>query len=755
MTHMTKLNQEMTPEPHLQASRRGILKMTGAVSGGLVLGLMIKPSSKAEAAGEADVAGTFVPNAFVEVHPTGRILIYSKSPEIGQGVKTALPMIVAEELDAAWSDVDVKQAPLNEAVYGRQFAGGSFAVPSSWDQLRQAGATARSMLVSAAAQEWGVDASMCTTSDSHVIHSESGERLSYATVAQAAAELPVPDVESLTLKSRDQYKILGSWITGVDNDKVVSGAPLFVSDLVVPDMLYATYEKCPAFGGTVASANLDHVKSLNGVVDAFVLEGTSVPAEIMPGVAIVATSTWAAIRAKQALEVEWDESTASKDSWSEAQAAAQKLAGTKGNQAIFSKGDVAAAAERGTTIKASYSYPFISHVPMEPQACVSWHRGDEIEVWASSQTPGRALAAVSNIFDLPEEKVTVHQIRAGGGFGRRLYNDVVCESVAISERVGKPVKLQWTREDDTRNDHYRVGGFYHLAGSVDEGGSLSALDIHFVSFTADGEKPVSGARVGESDFPVQLIENAEITQTLLPWKIPCGALRAPHSNSCGFVFQSFLHELALAANKDHVEFLLDVIGEPRWLDPGNIRALDTGRTADVIKLAAEKSGWGTDLPDGHHLGLGFYFSHAGHFAEVAEVSVGASGDIKIHKVTVAADVGPIVNMSGAKNQVEGSVIDGISALAGQQLSIEKGRVEEGNFDKYPLLKMADAPHVDVHFIQSEHRPTGLGEPGLPPAIPAVTNAIFAATGRRVRALPVSLEGISVSGRIEEPTKRAS
>lgn len=746
----------MTPpaEPRVHASRRTILKMSAAASGGLVLGFMLTPASRAEAAADAEVSASFVPNAFVEVHADGRILIYSKSPEIGQGVKTALPMIVAEELDAAWSDVDVAQAPLNEKVYGRQFAGGSFAVPSSWDQLRQAGATARSMLVSAAAQEWGVEAATLTTSDSHVSHPESGERLSYGALADAAAELPVPDVESLTLKTRDQYKILGSWVTGVDNDKVVSGAPLFASDLVLPDMLYATYEKCPAFGGKVASANLDHVKSLDGVVDAFVLEGTSVPAEIMPGVAIVATSTWAALRAKEALEVEWDESTASKDSWSEAQAAARQLAGTKGKQAIFSKGDVGAAAESGTTVKASYSFPFISHVPMEPQASVAWHRGDEIEVWASSQTPGRALAAVSNIFDLPEDKVTIHQIRAGGGFGRRLYNDVVCEAVAISERMGKPVKLQWTREDDTRNDHYRVGGFYHLAGTVDEGGSLSALDYHFVTFTADGEKPVSGARVGESDFPVPLIENAEITQTMLPWKIPCGALRAPHSNSCGFVMQSFLHELALAANKDHVEFLLDMLGEPRWLDPGNIRALDTGRTADVIKLAAEKSGWGADLPDGHHLGLGFYFSHAGHFAEVAEVSVDASGDIKIHKVTVAADVGPIVNMSGAKNQVEGSVIDGISALAGQQLSIENGRVEEGNFDKYPLLKMADAPHVDVHFIQSEHRPTGLGEPGLPPALPAVTNAIFAATGQRVRSLPVSLEGISVSGRSDEPTQRA-
>lgn len=740
--------------PQLNASRRTILKMGTAAGGGLVLGFMLTPGSRAEAAADAEVSASFVPNAFVEVHSDGRIQIYSKSPEIGQGVKTALPMIVAEELDAAWSDVDVEQAPLNEKVYGRQFAGGSFAVPSSWDQLRQAGATARSMLVSAAAQQWGVDAATLTTSDSHVIDPASGEKVSYGAVADAAAELPVPDAESLTLKTRDQYKILGSWITGVDNDKVVSGAPLFASDVVVPDMLYATYEKCPAFGGEVASANLDHVKSLDGVVDAFVLEGTGKPAEIMPGVAIVATSTWAALRAKEALEVEWDESNASKDSWSEAQKAAMDLAGTKGKQAIFSKGDVAAAAERGTTVKASYSFPFISHVPMEPQANVAWHRGDEIEVWASSQTPGRALAAVSSIFDLPEDKVTIHQIRAGGGFGRRLYNDVVCEAVAISERVGKPVKLQWTREDDTRNDHYRVGGFYHLAGTVDEGGSLSALDYHFVTFTADGEKPVSGARVGESDFPVPLIENAEISQTMLPWKIPCGALRAPHSNTCGFVFQSFLHELALAANKDHVEFLLDMLGEPRWLDPGNIRALHTGRTADVIKLAAEKSGWGTELPDGHHLGLGFYFSHAGHIAEVAKVSVDAAGDIKIHNVTVAADVGPIVNMSGAKNQIEGSVIDGISALAGQQLTIENGRVEEGNFDTYPLLKMADAPHVDVHFIQSEFRPTGLGEPALPPALPAVTNAIYAATGQRVRSLPVSLEGISVSGRADDSTQRA-
>ena len=679
-----------------------------------------------------------------KIEPEGRILIYNKSPEVGQGVITSLPMIVAEELDADWNDVDVEQSAISAEIYGRQVAGGSFAIPSSWDQLRQAGAVGRSMLVTAAAEQWGVSVDECSTQDSAVTHDPSGQTLTYGELAKQAAKVPVPDPESLPLKAREDYRLIGTWVGGVENDKIVSGQPLFGSDIVIPDMVYATYERCPAFGGRVVSANLDEVRSMDGVLDAFVLEGTGVATEIVSGVAVVANSTWTAMKGKAALDVIWDESAASKDSWSACVSRAEELKGTKGDQVIFEKGDVDAAfADAPVKIDASYSYPFIAHANMEPQNCTAWHRGTEIEVWAPTQTPQAAVSAMMDIWDLPEDKINLHQLRGGGGFGRRLYNNFVCEAVAISERIGAPVKLQWTREDDFRHEFYRPGGFHHLSGAVDANGKLAGLRDHFVTFTEDGEKALGLASLGETEFPAPLIDNVEFTQSLINWSIPTGALRAPRSNVFGFVFQSFLDELAVAAGRDYVEFLLEIVGEPRWLEPGNIRALHTGRTADVIKLAAEKAGWGKPLPDGHALGLGFYFSHAGHIAEVAEVSMESDNTVRVHKVTVAADVGPIVNLSGANNQMEGAVIDGVSTMFGQELTIENGRIMEGNFDQFPLLKMADAPEVDVHFIQSEFRPTGLGEPGLPPSLPAIANAIFAATGRRVRSLPLRLEGFAV------------
>ena len=732
-----------TAEP-THSTRRSALKI-GLMSGsGLSLAFMIGPDvlTKESKAAEGD---RFVPNAFLEIGSDGGILIYNHSPEVGQGVITALPMIVAEELDADWDDVNVEQSIISAEIYGRQVAGGSFAVPSSWNQLRQAGAVGRSMLVTAAAEQWGVSADECSTGNSAVTHGPSGRTATYGELASLASKVPVPDPESLSLKERDEYRLLGTWVTGVETDEIVAGEPLFGSDTVVPDMVYATYTRCPAFGGRVVSANLDEVRSIDGVLDAFILEGTGNAQEVMPGVAVVANSTWAALKGKGALDVTWDESEASKDSWSAAVARAESLAQTKGDQIIFEKGDADAAIADAPVkiIDALYTYPFIAHVNMEPQNSTAWHRGDEIEVWAPTQTPQRAVTSVAEVWGLPEDKVTVHQIRGGGGFGRRLYNNFVCEAVAISEKVGAPVKLQWTREDDTRHEFYRPGGFHYLSGAVDENGKLAALRDHFVTFTEDGENAIRLASLGGDEFPAPLIDNVEFTQSLIDWGIPTGALRAPRSNVHGFVFQSFLHELSEAAGRDYVEFLLEICGESRWLDPGNIRTLHTGRTADVIKLAAEKSGWGKPLPDGHALGLGFYFSHAAHVAEVAEVSIEADNTVRVHKVTVAADVGPIINMSGAKNQMEGSVIDGIGTMFYQGLTIENGTIEEGNFDQYPMLKMAEAPEVDVHFIQSEFSPTGLGEPGLPPALPAVANAIFAASGQRVRSLPLKLEGFAV------------
>lgn len=727
-------------------SRRTVLNLSAGATGGLLLGFRVGGGSREALAARGD----FEPNAFLSIKPNGRITIMAKNPEIGQGVKTSLPMIIAEELDAAWSDVDVEQSPIDEEAFGVQFAGGSRSTPTNWTPLRQAGATARAILVEAAARQWRVPASECTTADSVVMHSGSNRRLTYGELANRAARLPVPDVASVRLKDRSEYKLIGTRVTGVDNEKIVTGLPLFGIDTVLPGMLYAAYEKCPAVGGRVESANLDHIKSLPGVKDAFVLEGNGLANQLMPGVAIVADSTWAAFRAKAALQIEWDESEASKDSWSAFTAQAQELARKpRGSEVVHTTDGIDDAMDGAAkTVKAFYSYPFVSHAPLEPQNCTAWKRGDKLEVWAPTQIPGKNLGAFSawgflmNDLGYAEENITINQMRAGGGFGRRLANDYVCEAAAIASRVDAPVKLLWTRGDDMAHDFYRAGGFHALEGALDDDGKLTAFRDHLISFTNDGERGVSGGAMRATEFPAPLIANAEISQTLLPLKIPCGPWRAPGSNVFAFAIQSFIHELAVEAKRDHVEFLLEILGEPRWLKQDDPSALNTGRAAGVIKLAAEKAGWGRELPEGHGLGLAFYFSHAGHFAEVAEVSMESGNKVRVHKVTVAADVGPIVNRSGAENQIEGSVIDGLSTMMNLRLNIENGRIQESNFDQYNILRMPDAPQVETHFIESDFPPTGLGEPAFPPLAPAVANAIFAASGQRVRSLPLALNGIT-------------
>ncbi len=723
--------------------RRSFLKLTGIAGSGLTLAACSRTGPPAEetAAGATDL---FAPNAFINISSDGTILIYSKSPEIGQGIKTAFPMIVAEELDADWQDVKVEQAHIDPDTFGRQSAGGSRSIPTAWDQLRVAGATARSMLISAAAGIWGVPTEECSSADSLVTHGPSGRQLSYAELADAASRQPVPAPESLVLKSRDAYKLIGTRITGVDNEAIVTGQPLFGIDQQLPGMVFASYTKCPATGGRVRTANLDEIRALPGIRDAFVVEGNDIVSEVMPGVAIIGESTWATQQARQKLVIDWDESEASKDSWTALAAEAAALADQRGSQVLFETGDIDNAFKAATrTLDAFYSYPFVSHAPLEPQNCTAWYRDGAIEIWAPTQTPARAMGSVATLLGIAPENVLLHQTRVGGGFGRRLLNDYVCEVAAIAQRVGAPVKLQWDREDDMTHDFYRPGGFHALKAGLDDSGRLQAWYDHFITFSHDGNSPVRGGDMRAGEVPEKLVEHYKVEQTLLPLATPTGAWRAPRSNAIAFAVQSFIHELAVAAERDHVEFLLELMGEPRWLTVGDPRVLNTGRAAGVIRLAAEKAGWGKNLPAGHGLGLAFYFSHAGHIAEVAEVSVDTRRRLKVHRVTVAADVGPIINLSGAENQCQGSVMDGLSTMFGLEITIEDGRVQETNFDRYPMLRMQNAPVVDVHFIQSDYPPTGLGEPALPPLAPAICNAIYAASGIRVRSLPLAKEGFSV------------
>ena len=720
--------------------RREFLKWTGVAGGGLMLGLHARGANATTQARDSSQAA-FAPNAYVQI-ADGEIVIYAPNPEIGQGVKTSLPMIVAEEMDAKWSDVRVVQSPIGPA-YGDQVAGGSRSIPSTWNALRQAGGIARAMLVSAAAAKWETTAAACRTEASRVIEIGTGRSASYFDLANDAAQLRVPKAESLTLKTRDEYRLLGTRVSGVDNRAIVTGAPLFGIDQTLPGMRYATYLKCPAAGGKVVSANLAEVKALPGVVDAFVLNGNGKVSELMPGIAIVATSTWAAFRAKRALNVTWDESGAAKDSWSAANVRADELMKGPGGDKVADKGKVDAAfASASAIVESVYRYAFVSHAQLEPQNCTAWYRNGAIELWSPSQTPQRGAEVVASVLSLPASNVTVHQTRIGGGFGRRLANDYMAEAAAIAKRVDAPVKLQWMREDDMAHDFYRAGGFHALKGSVDMAGKLSGWQQHFVTFTNDGAA-VPGGAMSDKVFPGPLLDNYRLMQTNLPWGSPCGAWRAPGSNVFGFVVQSFMHELAVAAKRDYVDFLLEVFGEPRWLEPGNVWTMNTGRAAGVVKAAAEIAGWGKPRPAGRGLGLAFYFSHFGHFAEIADVSVHPNKVIEVHRVVVVGDVGPIVNRSMAENQCEGAVIDGLSTMLGLKVTFEDGRVQEQNFNQYPILRLPRAPPVEVFFIESDFAPTGLGEPALPPLAPAVANAIFAASGERPRTLPISEDGYSL------------
>ncbi|MFT3906548.1 MAG: molybdopterin-dependent oxidoreductase [Steroidobacteraceae bacterium] len=737
----------------MPVSRRDFLKFTGMAGGGLMLALGFTPvdAPGAEPVGsgaDSSVGGTpgpadFAPNAFLRIGSDDVITLIAKGPEIGQGIKTTFPMILAEELDADWGRIRIEQALIKQEIYGSQTAGGSRSVPNNWELLRRAGAVARTLLVQAAAGQWKVTPEECSTAKGVVRHDASGRSLRYGELAQRAAALPVPDPKDVTPKARNTYTLLGTRQGGVDNLKVVTGQPLFGIDQALPGMLYAVYEKSPAHGGTASDANLDEIKALPGVTDAFITPGDS-RGDAPPGVVIVATSTWAAFRAKKKLKVNWSISAASLDSWRKFSVIARSLAGTRGPNVVTQSGDIDAALKGGVrSVEAFYDYAFVAHATLEPQNTTAWLRGDSIEIWTPTQIGDRARPAVAQMLGFGVDRVIMHQTRVGGGFGRRLAIDYVGEAVVVAQRVKGPVKLMWTREDDMGHDYYRVGGFHSLKGAVDAQGRLSAWQDHFISFTADGKRAVSGGDMPTDEFPAPMVPNVHVSQTLLPLGTRCGPWRAPRSNTVAWVIQSFLHELSVAGGRNHRDFLLELMGEPRWLPPQTDRALHTGRAAAVIKAVAEKAGWGRKLPKGRAQGLAFHFSHAGHFAEVAEISVSKQKQITIHRIVVVGDVGPILNRSMAEHQCVGAVTDALSTLMNLQVTIEDGVVTPGNFGDYPMLRMAKAPPVELHFIESEFPPTGLGEPALPPLAPALCNAIFAATGHRVRMLPLSREGYTL------------
>ncbi len=735
-----------------QLDRRSFLQVSALAGGGLLIGLAW-PDAPAEVQGQGQNAASLAPNTYITIHPDNTFTIIAKNPETGQGIRTTLPMIIAEELDVDWAQVKVQQADLDPK-FGGQTEGGSRAIPNNYRGMRIVGAGGRLLMRAAAAQQWNVPQSELTTGSGVVTHASSKRTATYGSLASRAATLPPPTeaAAEAAFKNPRDFKIIGQRIRGVDNLDIVTGRPAFSIDVAPPGTLFAVLEKCPVYGGRVVSANLDVVKKQPGVRHAFIVE----PAQgqgnnsLASGVAIVADSWWLANDARRSLQVTWDEGSMAAQSSAGYAAQARELAakmadnapqpGVRGSAAF---GDVQAALKSAArVIEAEYYFPLLSHAPLEPQNATAHFHDGRLEIWSPSQIPSTTHPALGA--GIPRENVTMHLVRAGGGFGRRLVSEydievgriarLVTEERAAQNLPSVPVKLLWTREDDMARDQYRPSGFHYFKAGLDANGKLTAYR-DFVASTA--------STVPANEFPRGFVEHVWVTSApVSPFDVPTGALRAPPTNGVSFVMQSFVDEVASAAKQDPLQYRLDLLNNPVGTGPQG--GFNPARARGVTEAVRDMSGWAkrSQLPAGTGMGVAFQFAHSGYVAYVVEVSVDAKKAVRVNRVWCAVDVGrQIVNPSVCENLVHGGFIEAMSHMMSWEITIDKGRVVQRNFNQYPPTRMSQAPReIHVRFLQTDFDPTGLGEPSLPPAIPAIANAIFAASGVRIRSLPLGPQG---------------
>ena len=730
-----------------ELSRREFLSVALTAGGSLLLTLNVP--SAAGAPGHTAAAPL---NPYIRIDPDGTITIVAKNPEIGQGMKTTLPMLIADELDADWSGVRVEQAMLNP-IYGPQFAGGSLGTPLNWIPMQRVGAAGRQMLLTAAAHAWHVPLEDCVAERSTVRHRTSGRTLGYGALASRAAALIAPDLSTVRLKTPAEYTIIGRFTGGVDSPRVLAGEPLFGIDVQLPDLSYAVYAKSPVFGARLVRANLEELKAQPGVRDAFVLRASQPDAAIkmglVDGVAIIADKWWDAQKALRTLRAEWEPRAASNQSTHAFALEADRLARLAPQSVLRRDGDVETAlAHAHQTVSAAYAYPFLAHATLEPQNCTARvGRDGSVEIWAPTQNPAPGARLIAQTLSVDPSKIRVHMTRIGGGFGRRLNNDYMVEAAAIAQHARRPIKLLWNREQDLQHDSYRPGGFHHFTAGLDAEGRLTAFRDHFITFGQNGHV-ASSAELPRDHFPAGYVPALQFAQSLIPLDVPTGPMRNPGGNALAFAFESFLDEIAHAGGRDPLALRLELYGPARVLPAPPPRygvtppPFDTGRVRGVLEDVARRSGWAERkrLPAGTGMGLAFYYSHFGYVAEVIQASVAPDGIPRIHKVWASVDIGSqIINPAGAYNQAQGAILDGLGQALHLLVTLEEGRVLQKNFDTYRLLRIEEAPPIEVHFVRSANPPTGLGEPALPPALPALCNALFAATGQRIRSLPINAQ----------------
>jgi isoquinoline 1-oxidoreductase beta subunit len=731
------------------------LKAGAAGSASLLIGFYL-PARGAEQTGK-----NFVPNAFIEIRANGDIHLWVARSEMGQGPRTSLAMILAEELDADWSRVRIEQGDLNSK-YGDQTTGGSLSIRSSWDPLRQAGATARAMLITAAANTWNVPASECTARNSRVAHAKSKRQLTYGQLASKAAALPVP--KDIPPKDSKDYHIVGTKKKRVDGQYIVIGEAHYGIDTKVPGMLYAVVARPPVFGGRVKKFDATRAEALPGVRKVVEVSAVEMPPlfgeerkensghqhYLWGGVAVVADSTWQAIAGRRALEVEWDAGAGAEENTEKQRATCTELVKGHGKE-LRKIGDpetvFVGAAKK---VEAEYELPFLAHTPMEPPNSTASVRDGKCEVWAPVQNPGGLGAALVAALGLPASAITIHVTLLGGGFGRRLNIDYGVEAALISRAVGAPVKVQWTREDDLRHDYYRPMSHHRLRAGLDAQNNVAAWLHHVAAPTTDGMyvggdvADTGGTELAGAGLPNGTVPNYLLEQSFLHTVVPRGYWRSVDVSWNHFAVQSFIDEVAAAMKRDPLELRRQLIAtkQPPAVEGGDEKPANLDRLRRVLDLAAEKSGWGKPLPAGRGRGMAALYSWGTYIAQVAEVTVAKDGSVRVERVVVAIDCGQVINPDMVKAQMEGGIVFGLTATLYGEITFEGGQTQQSNFNNYLMMRINEMPRVEVHIVPSHEPPGGCGEPPVPSIAPAVANAIFAATGKRLRRLPFQTQELA-------------